>query len=416
MTIQDLSFPVLPEVRAGTPGRWPATAVFFLNGLTLSTYIVRMPSLKDQHQLSDGQLGAIGVLFAVSALTCMQFVGPLVARVGSRPVLRASLLVMPVMLVLVGVVGGPIGLAAAVTVLGAVHGVTDAAMNAHAVTVERFGARPILNGCHAAWSLSAVIASLATGVLAHRGVPVTVHFTVAAAVLLAGGLALGPLLLPAAADRLAPSARICEQPADSRSCAPAPGDRHPGWRDGWSRTVIALGLTGTAIMVCEGAALGWGPIFVHESRGGSLSLAAAAFTAYTAGETGGRLVGDRATMRAGAPLVFRIGALVAACGLAVVLVGPGPALTVGFAVMGLGASVLIPLTFSAVGARGASADGTGTATLVSRLTTFTYAGILLGPAMIGWTAELVGLTWTLAGLVPVLFCLALLTRLPDQRS
>ncbi|MGC5004716.1 hypothetical protein [Streptomyces sp. DT203] len=59
----------------------PGTAVFFLNGLTLSTYIVRLGSLKGKHHLSDAQLGLIGMAFAVAALACMQEVGPLTARV-----------------------------------------------------------------------------------------------------------------------------------------------------------------------------------------------------------------------------------------------------------------------------------------------------------------------------------------------
>jgi MFS family permease len=399
MAIQDQTTPARPTALAADAGRWPATAVFFLNGLALSTYIVRLPSLKDEHHLTDGQLGVVGVLFALAALACMQFVGPLVSRVGSRPVLRASLVITPLLLALLGLVGGPVGFALVATGLGAVHGTTDAAMNAHAVTVERLGGRPILNGCHAAWSASAVVASLTAAALAHAGVSTAAHLVAAATVLLVGGLLLGPLLLPAATDR---------------HSGPAPARRHLGWRGGWTATVVALGLTGTALMVCEGAALGWGAIFLHDSRGASLGLAATAVTAYTAGQTSGRLVGDRLTARYGAPPVFRTGGLVAACGLAVAVLAPQPAAAiVGFAVMGLGTSVLLPLTFSAVGQAGHT--GPAAAALVSRFTTFTYAGILLGPAVIGWAAELVGLTWTLSALIPMLFAVALLSRLPSPR-
>ena len=52
--------------------------------------------------------------------------------------------------------------------------------------------------------------------------------------------------------------------------------------------------------------------------------------------------------------------------------------------------------------------------MISRFTTFTYAGILFGPAAIGWAAEFAGLTWTLAGLIPVLCVIALLSRLPSR--
>lgn len=380
-------------------GRWPATAVFFLNGLTLSTAIARQPSLKSEHHLADGQVGALGLLFAVAAIVSMQFVGPLVARVGSRPVLRVSLVVMPLLLALVGLAGGFGALAAANTALGAVHGTTDAAMNAHAVAVERRGRRRILSGCHAAWSVSAVVASLATAGLSRAGVPLTAHFVGAAVVLVVGGLVLGPLLLPAAADR-------GSVPAPARRGS-ARGTRGAG--GGWSRAFVALGLAGTALMVCEGAALGWGPIFLHDSRGVSLGLAATAVTAYAGGQTAVRVVGDRLATRYGAPKVFRAGGLVAAVGLGVAVLTAEPAASVaGFAVMGAGMSVLLPLAFSAVG----QAQGMSAATAVSRFTTFTYAGVLLGPAAVGWAAELAGLTRTLAALLPVLLAVAVLTRLP----
>lgn len=382
---------------AGGSGRWPATAVFLLNGLTLSTSLARQPSLKSAHHLSDGQVGELGLLFAVAAIVAMQFVGPLVARVGSRPVLRVSLVVMPLLLAAVGLAGGFGALAAANTALGAVHGATDAAMNAHAVAVERRTGRRVLSGCHAAWSVSAVAASLATAGLSRAGVPLTAHFVWAAVVLAAGGLVLGRLLLPASADR---------------GSGPSPARRQAGGAGRWNRAFVALGLAGTALMVCEGAALGWGPIFLHDARGVPVGLAATALTAYAAGQTAVRVVGDRLATRYGDTRVFRTGGLVAVAGLAVAVLVPSPAAAVaGLALMGTGMSVLLPLAFSAVG----RTEGVSAATAVSRFTTFTYAGVLLGPAAVGWAAELGGLTRTLGALLPVLLAVALLTRLPAPR-
>src|SRR4051794_32878552 len=80
--------------------RWPATAVFFLNGLALSTYIIRIPALKEAHRLSNGELGAVGMLFAAAALVAMQFVSPLAARLGPTRLIRGGLVAMPVALIL----------------------------------------------------------------------------------------------------------------------------------------------------------------------------------------------------------------------------------------------------------------------------------------------------------------------------
>lgn len=400
--------PVPATRRAPAAGRWPATAVFFLNGLTLSTYIVAMPSLKAEYALDDAQVGAVGMLFAVAALASMQFAGPLVGRFGSRTVLRVSLAVMPLLMAAVGLAGGPAGFAVTATALGAAHGATDVAMNAHAVAVERRAGRPILNGCHAAWSVSAVTASLVAAAAVQAGLTPAARLGVVAALLLPGGLLLGPFLLPAAAGRRTGPAPVRRGGLRALRALRA-------LREGWSATVVALGLTGTVLMICEGAALGWSAIFLHDSRGASLSLATAAVTAYTAGQTGGRLVGDRLTARFGPATVFRTGGLVAVCGLASAVLTPRPAVAVaGFAVAGLGASVLIPLVFSAVGR--IDATGRGAAALLSRFTTFTYAGILLGPGLIGAVAQAVGLTWTLAALIPLLLAAALAGPLPRSRG
>src|SRR3954464_5846674 len=91
---QDQSTPPVQLVRGG---RWPATAVFLLNGLALSTYIVRVPSLKAEHLVSDGQLGLIGMIFALAALPGLQTVGPLVSRLGTGHILRTSLILMTVL-------------------------------------------------------------------------------------------------------------------------------------------------------------------------------------------------------------------------------------------------------------------------------------------------------------------------------
>ncbi|WP_238006458.1 MFS transporter [Dactylosporangium sp. AC04546] len=398
MTINEQLTVEQPAVRAALR-QWPVIAVFFLNGLTLSTYIVRAPSVKDTFHLTDGWFGFAGLLFALAALACMQVVGPLTARVGPRAVLRVALAVMPLLLAGIAVAPGPWSFTALATVLGAVHGTTDAAMNTSAVAAERQAGRPVLNSCHAAWSISAVVASLSTAALAHAGVSLAAHLITAGALLLAAGLVLGPRLPGAAGTE--------DETSDAAGQDDSAGGT--GLRSGWSRALLVLGLTATVLMICEGGALGWGGIFLHEERHASLSLAAAAITVYTGGQTLGRLAGDRLTSRWGGNTLFRLGAAIAAGGFAAAVLTPHPAAAVaGFALAGLGSSVLIPLSFSAVG----RLPGAPTATLVSRLTTFTYTGILLGPALIGWGADQFGLTTTMTALIPLLLLVALVPRPP----
>ncbi|MEO3827667.1 hypothetical protein [Actinomadura sp. B10D3] len=318
MSDQDLATAVRPVTpmtdRRAAPravtARWAVTALFAANGLTIAALAVRTPSLKIEHGLTAGQLGVVSALFGVAAVLSMQLTGGLAARLGSAWILRSATLVLPFALLGVGLADGLAALAAAMLFFGAVHGLVDVTMNAHAV--ERELGRPIMNGCHAAWSIGAVTGSAAGGAAAQAGLTLASHYL-----------------------------------------------------------VVGVGL----------ASLG--------------------YIAFIACETAGRLVGDRLFTRFPARALVGAGTLVAAGGLTVVVLSPWTSLAiVGFTIMGLGLATPLPVLFSVIGHLGA--DGPGAAGLLARFTTMTYSGILLGPALIGWLAQGIGLTWTLATLIPLL--------------
>jgi hypothetical protein len=266
-----------------------------------------------------------------------------------------------------------------------VVGILDVSMNAHAVAVERALGRPIMNGCHAAWSLGAVTGSLCGGAAASAGTSLAVHFLVVAAVLAPAGLVVGFGLLPAAVDRH----------------AAGNGSPRVSWRTGWSRRVVVLGLMGATVLATEAGVANWSGVLLHEQLGASLGVASLGYIAFTGCETAGRLVGDRITLRYPSQVLVRAGTATAAVGSALVVSSRWPVLAiVGYAVAGLGLATTLPVIYSVVGHLGAG--GSGAARSVARFSTMTYTGILLAPAIIGWCAQAVGLTWTLAALVPLL--------------
>lgn len=374
--------------------RWAIIGVFFVNGLLIATYLVRIPSLKASLGLSESQLGVILTCYGVAALLTMQLVGRFVARFGSARLIRITLAALPFTLVGIGLANNAVQLAIAVTVTGAVGGTIDAAMNAHAVVVERLYQRPIMNGCHAAWSISAIIASLLGAAVIRAGVSVTAHTLWVGGVLLVIGVPVTLWLLPASADQ------------ETKQADRSKPVRKVGWRNGWTGPVLMFGCIGLALMLCEAAVISWSGVFLHETRGATLAVAALGYGAYTLFQTFGRLAGDPLTERFGRVTMFRTHAIVAVIGFGIVLAGQSEFISLaGFAVLGFGTSVLVPLIFSAVGHAGG--DGPGAATFVSRATTFTYAGILIGPAVVGWVAQGIGLTWTFAALIPFMALTAL---------
>jgi hypothetical protein len=367
---------------------WAVTAVFAANGVLIGGLVVRVPSLRLDARLSDGEVGLTTASFGVAALLVMQLAGPLAARLGSAALARFALLALPVAMIGVGLGRSLPVLLAATAVAGAVHGCLDVAMNAHAVSVERATGRPVLNRCHAAWSIGGVAGSALGGAAAAAGVGRPLHYLAVAAVLLPAGWLLGSRLLPATADR-----------------RPVRGPRTVARGTGWSRRLLGLGLMGAAVLACDGAAATWSGVLLQDRLGASLGVAALGYLAFAGAQTAGRLLGDGALRRAGPVRLVRAGALLATAGLLVVVLAPVPALAIaGFGLLGLGLATPLPVIFGTVGHGGA--EGPGTAVQVARLTTMTYAGILLAPPLIGWSAQFAGLAPTLAALAPLLLLVA----------
>ena len=365
--------------------RWAITAVFAVNGLLIATLAARTPSLKNDLGLSPGQLGLVTAAFGIAAVVAMQGAGALAARFGSRWVVRAAVTALPVALLGTALARDLLSLAAVHLLFGAVHGLLDVTMNAHAVAIERALGRSILNGCHAAWSIGAVGGSLLASGAAQLDLSRAAHYGVLAAVLVPVAAVLTARLLPAAADR-GPVVRAA--------------------RARWSRPLVVLGAMGATVLTVEAAVANWSGIFLHERLAAPLGLAAVGYVAFTASQTAGRLVGDRLLAQRAPHALLRSGTLVAAAGLIVVVVSPWPLLAIaGFAVVGLGLATPLPLLFGAAGHLGA-ATSAGAAAAVARFSTMTYTGILLAPAVIGAVADLVGLTWTLAALAPLLAAVA----------
>jgi MFS family permease len=269
-------------------------------------------------------------------------------------------------LVPLGFASSLVELVVAFVVLGACAGFIDVLENAQAAELEREARRPMINGFHGFWSLGAVIGSLAAGAAAYAGVQPLEHFAVVA-VLVA-----------------AISAPLLRSLPDTRGGAtPAQSSKTRGLLTLSAAVVAAIGFCG---IVVEGGGGDWSAIYLREYGHASPGLAAVGFAAFTVAMTVVRFRADRLTARTSSAVVARLGALLAAAGLGVAIGVPAVAgATIGFVLVGAGVAVMVPLAFSA----GANLGRSGTA--LSLVTAASYAGSIVGPALIGNVADRLGL-------------------------
>ena len=365
--------------------RLSVSVTFVLHATVSGTWAPRVPALKAQAGLTDGELGLALFGMAAGLLLGTRVAGAPVDRYGSRPVLRIGVPLLAAALLLPALAHALLPLAGGFLVVGFVSGVLDVAMNANGVEVERALGRPIHNGLHGLWSVGLGLGAAMAAIAAAAGAQPLTHFAIVGALIAA-------VSVPGLSGLLRP------QPQSKTAGEDGPGAASLLW----SAAVLALGGIAFASFVGEGTASDWSAVYLREDLGTSAGLAAAGFGAFSVLMAASRFAGDRLSLLLGPVRLVRIGAATAAAGLGLGLAIDEPAAVIaGFALFGAGIAPVVPIAFSAAGRVGAA----GSARVLGRVVTFGYVGSVLGPLVIGGLSELTSLRFAL--LLPVALALAI---------
>jgi len=354
---------------------------FLVAGFGIACWAPLVPFAKQRLAIDDATLGLLLLCIGIGSVVAMQFTGVLSARYGAKPAIVAGGLGVTVILPLLSVAATPPALAVALLGFGAALGSLDVAMNIHAVEVERAARRPLMSGFHALFSIGGFAGStLMTFLLsAHLAPPVST--LCCAAIMLVAMLLAWPRLL-----------------------AGAQGEKGPLFVMPRGIVLLIAGLAAAAFLA-EGALLDWSALLITSTGLVSATKGGLGYMLFAIAMTVGRLTGDAVTARVGDRATLFWGGVVAVAGFVVLLTAPFALLAMaGFLLIGLGASNIVPVLFRKAGSQTVMPP----ALAVSAMTTTGYAGILAGPAALGFVSKAVGLQnafWMLAALL----CLVPLT-------
>ncbi|MCF1505879.1 MFS transporter [Afifella sp. H1R] len=370
-----------------TPGTRLATRLaFFIAGFGTACWAPLVPYVKTRLGVDEAGLGLLLLCLGVGSVLTMPAAGALSGRIGARAVVLAGSLGLAVTLPLLAVAPTSAAIAIVLFAFGASIGAVDVGANVHAVEVQEAAGIPLMSNFHGLYSVGGLIGAAGmTGALS-AGLAPSVASLAAAFILALAIVVASPRLLRTRAEDHTP---LFVRPRG---------------------IVLLIGLLAFVMFLTEGAMLDWGAVFLTENKDFPASQAGIGYALFAGAMTIGRFTGDRFTRLVGARNMLLIGATLATIGLLKIILMPAPLSLIGFLFVGLGAANIVPLLFTQAGRQKVMPAGLA----IAAMSMFGYAGVLLGPALVGFVGKAFGLSIAFGMLAAMVTVVAACSRRATQ--
>lgn len=371
-------------------GRAPALG-FAAMALVWASFSAQVPVLKDQIAASDAAFGMVFLISSIGAILAV-WLAPTLDRFANSWSIAIASIAIPLSLIIPSLTGSIIWFTAGLLLASAASGVSDIVINARVAEIEAARRRPMMNLVHATYSFAYAGMALLTGFLREAGLaPIQIYVLVTLMTVVA-----------------IPFMRV--RPASPEGVENVPGKP--------SKTRVLVWLTGLVVLagfMAELSVESWSALHLERTLGGDASEGAMgpAILGLTMGF--GRLFGQFVAHRITDTLMIAGACLMSALGVGLAAMAQNLMLAyVGFAIMGLGVSVVIPLTMALIGRAVPQEERIAA---IGRASVIGYAAFLIGPSLMGVSADLFGLraAFLLVALILVAVAFPLMPMIARQK-
>lgn len=356
----------LSQFKAGKKEQYAARCAFFLAGFVVATWAPMIPAIKSRLQIGDDVLGLLLLCIGISAFIFMPIAGILNQKFGCKKILCVSIVIFALTLVVISTLNAVWLFVIFLFIFGAVMGTLDVTMNMNSVIVEKLSNKRIMSSMHALWSVGCFCSAGLFSVLAKLGLEITTIAVIHGAIVLILCFISGPYFL-------------AYKGASNEKAVAVPRG-----------IVVLFGILACISFLAEGAVMDWSGVFLTEAKGMELSLAGVGYAIFSVAMLVIRFIGDKAVQVIGEQRICVFGALVAGLGfLLVVLIDNFYLMPIGFILIGLGAANIVPVLYSLL----KNQNDMPINAAVTAITCMGYTGVILGPALLGFIAHGVGITF-----------------------
>lgn len=346
---------------------------FFAAGFSMGCCAPFFPFVKENVSADKSQFGVLLLCLGIGAIIAMPITGILSAKRGSKPMVLLGGLSMVVLLPILVVVNSPIILALILFLFGAALGTLDVAMNVHGVEVEQIEKRSLMSNFHAQFSIGGLVGAALMTIFLSFGMPLLLSSIIASSITFFAMILTIKRLL------------IVNSVKQSKFMFP-------------KGVVLLLAIFAAIIFLVEGAVVDWGALLIIDLELTPIKSAGVGYILFSIAMVIARLLGDKIIDIIGEFKVLILGVITTIFGILTILLSTLPLFALcGFMLIGLGVANLVPIFFSAAGRQKIMPAEIA----IASVTTTGYAGILLGPVLIGYVAEVTTLSIAFSLLIPL---------------
>ena len=359
----------------------------------IGTWVLYIPQVKEKLQLDDSQIGFALFCLALGLLFFIPVVPIVTKKIGLGKCTFFGICIFSIAFIGPLIAPTYVSLCVALFLVGIFSGLTDIAMNTVVSEIEKKDNVNFMSAAHGFFSLGGAIGALVGSVLIGVFSSPLYHVMIMTAFVIVTNLLLFKHYF---------KIREIEEEAKEKGKLPIK----------LMKPLFILGFLAMVVMGNEGAIEHWSSIYLTEVvQVSSENLAGLGFTVFSIMMTIGRFFGDGISAKIGSAKIVILGCALAAVGYVFVLFN-GLILTVlGFGIIGLGLSVIIPELLRIAG----TTKGIAASKSISFVSGVGFVGFLLGPVILGYISDSFSLRMSYVVLLCVTLiatCIALLKLKP----
>lgn len=367
--------------------RFSIGILFFICGLNFATWATRIPDFKTYLHLSDAQLGTVLMGLPIGSLVSLPIAGWLLTKYASRWICIMAVAMYVIVIPSLSLMNSAISLFIGLFFFGMVGDIMNIAMNTQVVSLEAKMNKIIMSSFHAVFSIGLMSGAFLGGILERANFSTQEHF---------GLVALSNvLLIPFSIRNL-----LTDRPVQDKN-QPKSSILNLG------PYLIILSFIAFCGMLCEGAMADWISLYFKEYIPNSPYPITIGFSSFAVAMVIGRFLGDKISLKYDVSTILIFNGILTALGMMLTLGMESIYLKVtGCFITGIGISTVVPLIYSQAGNQKEIMPSMA----IAGVSTIAYVGFLLGPVLIGYLSDFVGLDKALVLIVVLGFLGAFISK------